>query len=202
MGAREHGPRGVVLYRALHSRRALPSCGILPAPAFSRRHLVSRLPPSLVLRIRARAFLAAPNSLLILARHNTSHRKRTWDAPPLGRRMCPNDPALVIFSEADIMKTLLQTLAVAAALALPMACFAQSDDAVTRADVRAQLVQLEHDGYHPASGRADYPAGIQAAEARASAHDGYGGAADTSSESGFAYSPKYDPGLVSIYGHH
>ena len=48
------------------------------------------------------------------------------------------------------MKSLIQAVVVAAALAAPVAVFAQSNQPVTRAQVRAELVQLEKAGYHPA----------------------------------------------------
>jgi hypothetical protein len=58
-------------------------------------------------------------------------------------------------------------LAIAAAIAFPVAGYAQeSGSTTTRAPVRAEIVQLENVGYRP--GRANdphYPADIQAAEA-------------------------------------
>ncbi|WP_244816524.1 DUF4148 domain-containing protein [Caballeronia sp. Lep1P3] len=56
----------------------------------------------------------------------------------------------------------------------PTLAFAQSQDApLTRAQVKAELVQLEQAGYSTASGdNATYPADIQAAEAKVAAqHD-------------------------------
>jgi uncharacterized membrane protein len=50
------------------------------------------------------------------------------------------------------MKSLIQAAVVAAALAAPVAVFAQSNQPVTRAQVRAELVQLEKTGYHPGVG--------------------------------------------------
>ena len=65
------------------------------------------------------------------------------------------------------MKNLIQAVVVAAALAAPVAVFAQNDAPLTRAQVRAELVELENAGYHPAVGQdPHYPADIQAAEAR------------------------------------
>lgn len=73
------------------------------------------------------------------------------------------------------------TIIIAAALAIPAASsFAQSQP-VTRAQVKAELVQLERAGYNPAMDRATYPAQIQAAEAKVAAENGqtsYGGVAD------------------------
>ncbi|MFM0236709.1 DUF4148 domain-containing protein [Paraburkholderia phytofirmans] len=55
-------------------------------------------------------------------------------------------------------------------LAAPVVSFAQSNGPVTRAEVRADLVRLEQAGYNPSLGNdADYPAAIQAAEAKVAA---------------------------------
>jgi cytochrome c556 len=87
------------------------------------------------------------------------------------------------------MKSLIQAVVVAAALAAPVAVFAQSNQPVTRAQVRAELVQLEKAGYNPAHGEDPYyPADIQAAEAKVAAQNGatsgYGGVVSGSSEAG------------------
>jgi hypothetical protein len=82
------------------------------------------------------------------------------------------------------------TLAVA--LATPVVSFAQSAEPVTRAQVRADLVQLESAGYRPVSQDASYPSDIQAAEARVHAGNGasaYGGVSDT----GTSVSPVASP---------
>ncbi|CAE6742494.1 DUF4148 domain-containing protein [Paraburkholderia haematera] len=89
------------------------------------------------------------------------------------------------------MKSLIQAVVIAAVLSTPVASFAQSNQPVTRAQVRAELIQLEKAGYQP--GRADpyYPADIQAAQSRVavqngtaqSAESGYGGAVSGSSQS-------------------
>lgn len=68
------------------------------------------------------------------------------------------------------MKTLIQAVALAVVLAAPVASFAQSNEPLTRAQVREQLIQVEKAGYNPAtSNDYDYPANIQAAEARVAA---------------------------------
>ncbi|ACD19987.1 DUF4148 domain-containing protein [Paraburkholderia phytofirmans] len=87
------------------------------------------------------------------------------------------------------MKSLIQTVVVAAALAASGAVFAQSSQPVTRAQVRAELIQLEKAGYDPAARNdATYPAEIQAAEAKVAAQNGaasgYGGVVTGSSEAG------------------
>ena len=88
------------------------------------------------------------------------------------------------------MKSLIQAVAVAAALVVPVASFAQSNGALTRAQVRAELVQLEQAGYHVGDGdHATYPQEIQAAEAKVAAkqvaaNGAYGGVASGSSDAG------------------
>ncbi|WOD13469.1 DUF4148 domain-containing protein [Paraburkholderia kirstenboschensis] len=87
------------------------------------------------------------------------------------------------------MKSLIQAVVVAAALAAPVAVFAQSNAPLTRAQVRTELVQLEKAGYNPARGEdPSYPADIQAAEAKVAAQNGatsgYGGVVSGSSDAG------------------
>jgi hypothetical protein len=69
------------------------------------------------------------------------------------------------------MKTLICLTLAVSALASPALSFAQSTNApVTRAQVYADLVRLEQAGYSPsASDDANYPADIQAAEAKVAA---------------------------------
>jgi hypothetical protein len=87
------------------------------------------------------------------------------------------------------MKTLIQAVVVAAALTAPVLSFAQSSNApVSRAQVRAELVQLEQTGYRPGDDPTHYPVAAQAAEARVAAENGaasgYGGVANEASQSG------------------
>lgn len=104
----------------------------------------------------------------------------------------------------------LSTLIVAAALAIPaVSSFAQSNQPVTRAQVRSELVQLEKAGYTPGGGdQTTYPAQIQAAEARVAAQNGqssYGGVADGSSASGSYAAPAHTgnaSGVKSVYFGH
>ncbi|MFM0480598.1 DUF4148 domain-containing protein [Paraburkholderia strydomiana] len=69
------------------------------------------------------------------------------------------------------MMKLLQAVIIVVALATPLSSFAQqSNGPVSRAQVRAEVVQLEKAGYNPAQrDEARYPADIQAAEARVAA---------------------------------
>ncbi|WP_367189365.1 DUF4148 domain-containing protein [Burkholderia sp. Ed8] len=65
------------------------------------------------------------------------------------------------------MKSLIQAVVVAAALVAPVVSFAQSGSTITRAQVRAELVQLQQAGYNSARGEdPHYPEAIQAATAR------------------------------------
>lgn len=71
------------------------------------------------------------------------------------------------------MKSLIKAVAVAAVLVAPVASFAQSSQQpVSRADVRNELIQLEQAGYNPAaSNDVSYPADVQAAERRIEARN-------------------------------
>jgi len=86
------------------------------------------------------------------------------------------------------MKSLVQAVVIAATFAAPVAVFAQSSQPLTRAQVREQLVQIEKAGYNPArSNPYDYPADIQAAEARVAAQNSaVGGVTAGSSQHGQA----------------
>lgn len=65
------------------------------------------------------------------------------------------------------MKRLIQAVVVAAALAATIAVFAQNNAPLTRAQVRAELVEFEKAGYSPSVGEDPYyPRDIQAAGAR------------------------------------
>jgi len=103
---------------------------------------------------------------------------------------------------------LVQSLIVTAAFAIPaVSSFAQSNAPVTRAQVRAELVQLEKAGYQPGTGdQAHYPVRIQAAEARVAAQNsdaaGYGGVSGGSSASGAVSKPTANIGTKSIYFGH
>ncbi|HYS62395.1 MAG TPA: DUF4148 domain-containing protein [Paraburkholderia sp.] len=102
------------------------------------------------------------------------------------------------------MKSLIQAVVIAAALAAPVASFAQSNQPVTRAQVRAELIQLEKAGYQPGHNDPYYPADIQAAQARVAAQNGtaqpaqngYGGVVSGSSQAGHAVPAN---GQKSIY---
>ena len=59
-------------------------------------------------------------------------------------------------------------LVVAAVVVVPVVSFGQSSQPLTRAQVKAQLVELENAGYSP-NDYVDYPENIQAAEAKVAA---------------------------------
>ena len=96
---------------------------------------------------------------------------------------------------------LVHSLIVAAVLAIPAASsFAQASAAsngpVTRAQVRAELVQLEQAGYRPGAGdHTSYPVQLQAAEARVAAENagtsGVGGTPSGTSASGAPAAPSH-----------
>jgi hypothetical protein len=115
-----------------------------------------------------------------------------------------------------IMKSIIQAIATVAVLAVPAASFAQSNQPLTRAQVRAELVQLEKAGYRPGSGeRTNYPVRLQAAEAKVAAENaqtamaqtrvadsgGMGGMTAGSSASGTSMALR-TPGMRSIYAGH
>lgn len=110
------------------------------------------------------------------------------------------------------MKSLIKAIAIAAVLAAPVASFAQSSQQpVTRAEVRNQLIQLEQAGYNPAiSNDPNYPSDVQAAERRVEAQNppvaqtqepvadtsGYGAPMSGSSQSGGVVQPASGPKSV------
>ncbi|MGF6267111.1 hypothetical protein OKW49_008105 [Paraburkholderia youngii] len=101
------------------------------------------------------------------------------------------------------MKSVIQTVVIATTLAAPVAVFAQANQPVTRAQVRADLVQLENAGYHPDDGEdTTYPEKIQAAETKVAAQNaatGVGGSVSGSSDAGRPAVSKAD--WNAMYGH-
>jgi hypothetical protein len=105
--------------------------------------------------------------------------------------------------EVQIMK-LVQSLIVAAVVAIPALSFAQSNQPLTRADIRAQLVELQRVGYNPASDQAQYPKNIEAAQARLNAQQSlasssYGGLTAGASASGSRDAQSDVIGLGPVY---
>jgi hypothetical protein len=71
-----------------------------------------------------------------------------------------------------MIRALTSAVVIASALAAPAFAFAQSNDPVTRAQVKAELVQLERAGYNPAGDQTHYPDAIQVAEQKVAAQNG------------------------------
>lgn len=107
--------------------------------------------------------------------------------------------------EITAMKIVIRTVMLALAV-VPALAFA--GQGLTRAEVRAQLVQIEHAGYNPARKDIHYPQSIQQAEARLRSSEstaqtdttGYGSAQSAGSNSGHALTT-HAPSR-SIYLHH
>jgi hypothetical protein len=92
------------------------------------------------------------------------------------------------FLEVIVMRNLFHITFVVTVLSIPVVSNAQLNAPVSRAHVRAELVELERAGYHVGDDDANYPEAIQAAEARVAAQhattSGYGGIGSPSSVSG------------------
>jgi hypothetical protein len=89
------------------------------------------------------------------------------------------------------MKSIIAGILTAAAFATPAFVFAQQVAPETRAEVKAELKQVEQAGYQPARGEdPDYPSDIQKAERKISTeqggmvNDSLGGAVSSTSASG------------------
>lgn len=109
------------------------------------------------------------------------------------------------------MKAIIAVCSIAVLVAVPAVSFGQTNSGpLTRAQVRAQLIQLERAGYNPATAnKTQYPRGIQAAEARIQAQGGTQSAATgvggttSSAASGHPMSRSIDsPAWHSMYGRH
>jgi hypothetical protein len=117
---------------------------------------------------------------------------------------------------------LVKSLIVAAVVAVPALSFAQSNQPVTRAQVRQQLIELEQSGYNPSANDIQYPRNIEQAEAKLQAQqsasgsanasdnvnasgnasdNGYGGSTAGTSASGAHAKANDIPGLGPIYSH-
>jgi hypothetical protein len=97
------------------------------------------------------------------------------------------------------MKSWVNVVTAAVVLSAPLASFAQSSAPMSRAEVRAELGQIETAGYSPAAEDASYPSKLQAAESRVAdirlaqaQAEGYGSSTGAASQSGSA-SKRIDP---------
>jgi len=108
------------------------------------------------------------------------------------------------------MKKLIPAVIVAAVLAVPAVSFAQtSQQGLTRAQVRAELVDLERAGYNPTADHVNYPDNLQAAQARVTEQklaagdtSGYGSPAAGTSQAGGAVQPALIAPQQSVYFGH
>jgi hypothetical protein len=84
------------------------------------------------------------------------------------------------------MKTLVRAVCAVAVIAVPIASLAQSDGSPTRAQVQAEIAQLQQAGYNPANANTvDFPANMPAISAGAADQSsGYGPATNGSSQMG------------------
>ncbi|WP_395069145.1 DUF4148 domain-containing protein [Paraburkholderia silvatlantica] len=107
------------------------------------------------------------------------------------------------------MKTTIIGIASIAMLVAPLLSLAQTSPHPTRAEVRAELVQLEKAGYNPARrDEATYPSDIQAAEARVAAEkaasglstSGMGGSPGSASQSGGSSASHHSSNAGTAYG--
>jgi hypothetical protein len=102
-----------------------------------------------------------------------------------GRSRSSRDAHVISSAKELIMKTLIRVAAVALAVS-PLIAFAQSEQqGLTRAQVRADLVNLEKAGYDPALRDPYYPNNLQAAEAKIQA-------GDTSKPGALSYGPSVE----------
>jgi hypothetical protein len=85
-----------------------------------------------------------------------------------------------------MMKTLVHAVCAVAVATVPVASLAQSDAGLTRAQVQAEIAQLQQAGYNPANASTvDFPANMQATNAStAGQSSGYGSATHGSSQMG------------------
>jgi Ni/Co efflux regulator RcnB len=85
-----------------------------------------------------------------------------------------------------MMKTLVQAVCAVAVIATPMVSMAQSEGSLTRAQVEAELAQLQQAGFNPANANTvDFPSNLPTADMGAGAQNsGYGPATNGSSQMG------------------
>jgi peptidoglycan hydrolase-like protein with peptidoglycan-binding domain len=85
-------------------------------------------------------------------------------------------PPFVLHSHEEFAMKLATRLAIIALTAAPLAAMAQSEQGLTRTQVKQDLQRLEQAGYNPSERDAFYPNDIQAAEAKVDSQNAYGGA--------------------------
>lgn len=106
------------------------------------------------------------------------------------------------------MKFAIRTIILAVTVAPALALAAQSGSGLTRAEVRAEIKQVEQAGYNPARKDIHYPQSIQQAEARIRASEptaqadasGYGPAQAAGGDSGAV--TRNHAAMPRLYSHH
>ncbi|MFX1765123.1 DUF4148 domain-containing protein [Paraburkholderia sp. A1RI-2L] len=106
------------------------------------------------------------------------------------------------------MNATISRIAIIGILLTPLASFAQTTTSLTRAQVHAQLVQVEKAGYNPARRDNNYPADIQAAGVRGATQEsagtlstsGMGSSTAGSSQAGESQSAHHD--RAKLFEHH
>ncbi len=108
-----------------------------------------------------------------------------------------------------MFKTFVPAIVLTSALCIPALTYAQqTSDSLTRAAVKADLVQMEQAGYNPEGDRTSYPAQTQAAEQRVEMNRGdmatsygtsYGSPTNGSSATGTRVPMAQPDGGRSIY---
>jgi hypothetical protein len=71
-----------------------------------------------------------------------------------------------------VMKSMIRIVVATVAVVSSFSALAQSTDGATRAQVKAQLVQLEHAGYNPDATDPTYPSKLLASESRITNSEG------------------------------
>ncbi len=80
-----------------------------------------------------------------------------------------------------MLKSLIPALVIASAFATPAFAQSSSDSGLTRAQVKAELAQMEQAGYNPSADHATYPQLTQVAEQRVTTREAASPAYGTSS---------------------
>lgn len=102
-----------------------------------------------------------------------------------------------------MFKSLIPAIVIASAFATPAFAQSQGDSGLTRAQVKAQLAEMEQAGYSPNSDHATYPEMTQAAVQRVAANDSASPAYGTSTTGSSAVgsrTPSAQPARSTYFG--
>ncbi|WP_325618023.1 DUF4148 domain-containing protein [Paraburkholderia sp.] len=134
-----------------------------------------------------------------LGQRRATRMQSTFATSPRAAEAASISHAVAIDAEVNIMKALVSTLFVACALAAPVAAFAQTAEApVTRAQVLADLVRVEHAGYRPTATDINYPDDIQHAEAIVAQEEAQQAAPGNNAVGGVAMTGSTDSGAPVV----